>query len=93
MEVTIVGKMKKPYNVDGKKGVSYKLSVCCGEYETDSFSGQVGEGAQYFELRCAESVYESVMLNDELYIDTDDKRERIKSAMMKNPDGSFSPIR
>lgn len=93
MEVKVVGKMKKPYNVEGKKGISYKVSVFCGDYETDSFTGQVGEGGQYSEFKCPESVYESVMLNDELYIDVDDKKERIKSAMMKNSDGSYSPIR
>ncbi len=92
MIVTVMGKMKKPYNIDGKSGVSCRLSLSCGEYINDSFTGQTGEGSQFIEVKCPEKIIDQVMINDELSVDLDDGKTRIKDAMFRNSDGSFSPI-
>ena len=92
MVVTVTGKMKKPYNMNGKSGISCRVSMCCGEYYNDVLSGQIGEGQQYIEVKCPEKIFDLLALNDEINVELDDGKTRIKDIMVKNPDGSFSPI-
>lgn len=92
MVVTVVGKMKKPYNIDGKQGISCRLSLSCGEYRDDPLTGQSGEGQQFIEVKCPEKIADILMINDEINVELDDGKSRVKDIMIKNPDGSFSPI-
>jgi len=90
--VTVMGKMKKPYNINGKSGVSCRLSLSCGEYLDDPLTGQTGEGQQFIEVKCPEKIADILMINDEINVNLDDGKTRIKDVMIRNDDGSFSPV-
>lgn len=93
----VVGKSKRPYEMQDntgkiKTGISCRLSLHVGKYETDVSSGAVGDGDQYVELRCPESIIEQVNVGDVISVDLDDKKQRIKSAMLQVDNGGFMPI-
>ena len=96
MVVTVMGRIKKPYNIDGNSVISSRLSVFCGSYGSDPNSGTVGEGDRFLELRCPLYIFDAVSISDDLSIEVDDKLTRIKSAMIQvdTPDGrkAFIPL-
>lgn len=97
MIVEVVGKSKRPYELQDsqgkiRNGVSCRLSLHVGTYENDSSSGVVGEGNQFIELRCPDSIIDQVNVGDTISIDLDDKKTRIKSAMLQVESGGFMPI-
>lgn len=97
MICNVVGKSKRPYEMQDNQGktrtgVSCRLSLHVGKYETDELAGAVGDGEQYIELRCPESIVEQVNIGDVISIDLDDKKTRIKSAMLQVDNGGFMPI-
>lgn len=97
MIVEVVGKSKRPYEMtdqNGKvrKGLSCRISLRVGTYASDPDNGIYGDGYSYIELRCPESIVDNVSCGDTLSIDMDDKKTRIKSAMLQIENGSFMPI-
>jgi hypothetical protein len=96
MLVTVMGKYKRPYEYQGKSGTSYRLSVFCGAYASDDYSGAVGEGDKFLELRCSEAIYDGVSISDDLSVEVDLKYNSIKSAMISivDSDGrkAFIPL-
>ena len=92
MIATVMGKFSKPYDVDGNKGVSYRVSLFAGEYQSDSLTGSVGEGEQFIEVKCPLSVFEKIDINGEYSFDLDDGKTKIKDALIKRGDGSFVPL-
>ena len=83
MKATVVGKLKKPYSIDGKSGISCRVSLFCGEYNSDPVAGSSGEGERYLEVRCPLDIFDSFSLADDVSVELDDKESRIKSAMIK----------
>lgn len=93
MIATVMGKFKRPYKLDnGVSGVSGRVSLFLGEYASDSLSGAIGEGEQFIEVKCPEALVDAINVNDELYVELDDKKERIKSALLKTGDKTFTPL-
>lgn len=97
MIVKVVGKLKRPYeltdnNGKTKSGISCRLSLYVGEYDTDAEEKIEGEGHQYVELRCPEQIADGVSIGDTLAVDLDDKKTRIKSAMVQIDGGGFMPL-
>lgn len=97
MIVEVVGKSKRPYELEDKQGkiisgISCRLSLHVGNYESDSSSGIVGEGEQFIELRCPDSIVDQVNIGDTISVELDDKRTRVKSAMLQIESGGFMPI-
>lgn len=93
MVATVMGKMKKPYKLDnGKSGVSCRISLFIGSYDSDPLTETIGEGEQFIEVRCPEKLADLINVNDELYVELDDGKSRIKSVMAKSSDGSFVPL-
>ena len=57
MVATVMEKIKKPYKLDnGKSGVSCRISLFLGSYDSDSLTETVGEGEQFIEVRCPEKL-------------------------------------
>ena len=96
MVATVVGKFKKPYNIDGNSGISCKLSLFLGEYQNDPLTGSEGVGDQYIEVKCPVSIADQVDVADDISVELDDKRTRIKSAMIQidagNGKKAFIPL-
>lgn len=92
MKCVIVGKQKKPYDFDGKKGISCKVSIYINDYLTDTSNGVLGEGRRYVELRCPVFICDALKIEDSVFIETDDDLTRIKSCMIKTDDGGYFPV-
>lgn len=97
MIVEVVGKVKRPYELTDqngvlRKGMSCRLSVHVGSYETDVENGVFGSGEMYFEVKASEAIFDNVTVGDTLSIDLDDKKTRIKSAMLQVDNGAFMPV-
>ena len=97
MICVVVGKLKKPYEVTDergrtKSGISCRLSLSVAPYENDPSNGVFGEGEQFVEYRCPENIVDAVDLGNTLSVELDDKKTRIKSAMIKVGENSFMPI-
>lgn len=91
MEVKVVGKVKRPYTLEGKSGISCRLSLCAGDYYADKSAGIESEGVRYLEVKCPVDIADCLRVNDEIYAEFDDKVTRIKSAMIKTDNG-YIPI-
>lgn len=89
MIATVMGKFKKPYDVNGNKGVSARLSLFIGEYQSDALTGAVGEGEQFIEVKCPLMIFDQLHINGEYSFELDDGKTRIKDALVKRDDGSF----
>lgn len=89
MIATVMGKYSKPYDVNGNKGVSYRVSLFAGEYQSDPLTGAVGEGEQFIEVKCPPSIFEKITINGEYSFGLDDGKTKIKDALIKREDGSF----
>lgn len=88
----VMGKVKKPYRLDnGKSGVSSRVSLFIGNYDSIAEDEQVGEGNQYIEVKCPVNISDQLNVNDELFVELDDGKTRIKSAMLKTSDG-YMPL-
>lgn len=97
MIVEVVGKSKKPYELTEqngtiRKGISCRISIHVGSYESDPEKGIFGDGDSYLELKVPESILDNVSIGDTLSIDLDDKKTRVKSAMLQVDNGAFMPI-
>lgn len=93
MIATVMGKYKRPYKLDnGASGISCRLSLYVGEFKSDELSGAEGEGEEYIEVKCPVAIADKIHLGDDLSVDLDDGKTRIKSAMLKREDGSFVPL-
>lgn len=88
MVATVIGKFKKPYNMDGKSGTACRLSLFCGEYQSDTLSGAVGSGEQYIEVKCPVGIADQLELGDEISVELDDGKSRIKSVMIQIDSGN-----
>ena len=87
-----MGKVKRPYRLDsGKSGISCRVSLFIGEYNSVPEDDQVGVGNQYIEVKCPVDISDQLNLNDELFVELDDGKTRIKSAMLKTSDG-YMPL-
>lgn len=89
MIATVMGKFKKPYEVNGNKGVSARLSLFAGEYQSDALTGAVGEGEQFIEVKCPLPLFDQIVVNSEYKFDLDDGKTRVKDVLVKREDGSF----
>lgn len=88
----VMGKVKKPYHLDnGKSGISSRVSLFVGDYESIPEDDQVGEGKQYIELKCPLDIFDQLNVNDDVFVEVDDLKTRIKSAMLKTSDG-YMPL-
>lgn len=92
MIATVMGKYSRPYEINGNKGVSSRLSLFVGEYQSDPLTGAVGEGEQFIEVKCPLPFFEKISINGEYNFDLDDGKTRVKDAFVKREDGSFIPI-
>lgn len=96
MVATVMGKMKKPYNVNGKSGISCRLSLYAGEYPVDERNDVYGSGDRYFELKCSVPIADAVEVDDDISFEADSEFKYIKSAMIKidvgNGQKAFVPI-
>ena len=96
MVCTVVGKIKKPYNIDGNSGVSSRLSLFLGDYQSDSLTGSEGVGEQYIEVKCPVGIADQLEVGDDISVELDDKRLRIKSCMIQidagNGKKAFIPL-
>lgn len=96
MVATVMGKVKKPYNIDGKSGTACRLSLFCGEYQSDTLSGAVGCGEQYIEVKCPVGIADQLDIGDDISVELDDGKSRIKSAMIQidagNGQKAFVPL-
>lgn len=88
----LVGKAKKPYEIDGKKGLACRVSVHIGEYVNDPRNGIDGEGEQFAEYRCPERIVDLLKVGDSVMLELDDKMTRVKSAAVRDENGSFFPV-
>ena len=87
-----MGKVSRPYTLNnGKSGVSCRVSLFIGEYISVPEDEQVGTGNQYIEVKCPVYIAEQLNVNDELFVELDDGKTRIKSAMLKTSDG-YMPL-
>ena len=90
MIATVMGKYRRPYKLDnGVSGIACRLSLYVGEYKSDELSGAEGEGEEYIAVKCPVVIADKIKLGDDLSVDLDDGKTRIKSAMLKREDGSF----
>lgn len=100
MICTVMGCGGKPYDIDGNKGVSYKISVICGDYPVDDSKGIIGFGEICETYKCDKRLYDSVQRGDVVNLDIDmsslDRSGyyRVKSAMTRVDDVNnlFAPI-
>lgn len=93
----VVGKSKRPYELQDERGqrrsgISCRLSVHVGTYEADATQSIIGEGEQFAEYRCPETIVDGVSVGDTLAVELDDKKTRIKSAMVQIDGGGFMPL-
>lgn len=94
----VVGKIKKPYEVkdvktgEVNKGISCRLSLHVEPYENNPREQIYGEGDQFVELRCPENICDGVEIGNTISAELDDKKTRIKSAMLQVDNGGFMPI-
>ena len=93
----VVGKSKRPYELTDdrgktRSGISCRLSVHVGAYEVDPTNNVLGEGEQFSEYRCPENVSDGVSVGDTVSVELDDKKTRIKSAMVQIDGGGFMPV-
>lgn len=89
---TVMGKVRRPYRLDnGKSGVSCRVSLKIGDYVSISEDEQIAEGVQYVEVKCPVTIADQLSVNDDVFLELDDEKTRVKSAMLKTPDG-FIPI-
>lgn len=94
----VVGRSKKPYEIRDemtgitKKGISCRVSVRVGPYDVDPANSVFGEGFQYVELRCPENIFDNISVGNTIHVDLDDRKTRIKSAMLQVDNGGFMPI-
>ena len=88
MVATVVGKIKKPYNIDGKSGISCKLSLFLGEYQNDPLTGSEGVGEQYIEVKCPVVISDQLEVGDDISVALDDKCLRIKSCFIQIDSGN-----
>lgn len=89
MIATVMGKFSKPYEINGNKGVSARLSLFVGEYKSDPLTGAVGEGEKFIEVKCPLVIFDQIELNGEYQFNLDDGNTRIKDVLVKREDGSF----
>lgn len=89
MIATVMGKFSKPYEINGNKGVSARLSLFVGEYKSDPLTGAVGEGEQFVEVKCPLTFFDKIVVNGEYSFELDDGKTRIKDVLVKRDDGSF----
>ena len=89
MIATVMGKYSKPYEVNGKKGVSARLSLYVGDYQSDALSGAVGEGEQFIEVKCPLSLFGDIKVSSEYNFNLDDGKTRIKDVLVRREDGAF----
>ena len=92
MIATVMGKFSKPYDVNGNKGVSYRVSIFGGEYQSDSLTGAVGEGEYFLEVKCPPDIFKALKVNGEYRLDLDDGKGKIKDALGIREDGSLFPL-
>ena len=90
MEVKVVGKVKRPYTLNGKSRISCRLSLCAGDYLSDDNAGIEADGVRYIEVWCPVDIADCLRVNDEIFVELDDHLTRIKSAMIKT-DGGYVP--
>lgn len=65
----VMGKVKRPYKLDnGKSGVSSRVSLFIGEYNTIPEDEQVGDGNQYIEVKCPADIADQISVNDEIFV-------------------------
>ena len=94
----VVGRSKKPYEIKDemtgavKRGISCRVSVRVGSYDDDPDNSVFGEGFQYVELRCPENILDNISVGDTIHVDLDDRKTRIKSAMLQVDNGGFMPL-
>lgn len=92
MIATVKGKIRKPYDVNGNKGVSRRVSLFFGDYESDDFSGAVGEGEYYIEVKCPPFIFDKLVVGTDYHFYLDDGKTRIKDAFGFSSDGSLFPL-
>lgn len=98
MVCEVVGKSKRPYELRDERsgqvrcGMSCRVSLHIGSYESDTPNGVYGDGEQFIELRAPESIVDNINVGDTLSVEIDDKKTRIKSAMVQIDSGGFMPI-
>lgn len=100
MICTVMGYGGRPYDIDGRKGVSYKISVSCGSYPVDQDRGVTGSGEICETYKCDKLLIDSVEVGFVVNLDIDtsslDKSGyyRVKSAMLRVDDENnlFAPI-
>ena len=94
---TVVGKYKKLYDFTDQKsgkqvhGMTVLISLGFGVYENGT-DVLLCEGERFSELKCSEKILDSLAVGDIVYVELDDKKTRVKSAMLKIDDNSFVPI-
>ena len=92
MVATVMGIFKKPYKLDnGVSGVACRVSFHVGEYRADPTNGEYAEGDQFIEVKCPQKIADRLQVNEEYYIDLDDGKSKMKSAMIRSGDG-FIPL-
>ena len=100
MICTVMGYGGRAYEIDGRKGVSYKISVSCGSYPVDQDKGITGSGEICETYKCDKLLIDSVEVGFVVNLDIDtsslDKSGyyRVKSAMLRVDDENnlFAPI-
>lgn len=93
MVATVVGILKKPYRLDnGKSGVSCRVSLHLGEYIADRVNNDFAAGEHFIEVKSSVKLADVLNINDVIYVELDDDQSRLKSALLRNNDGSFTPI-
>ena len=66
MIATVMGKFKKPYEVNGNKGVSARLSLFAGEYQSDPLTDQIVVNGEYkFDLDDGKTRVKDVLVKRE----------------------------
>lgn len=94
----VVGRSKRPYELTDEKtgvtksGISCRVSLHVGSYDSDVSNHVFGEGDQFIELRCPESILDNISVGDTIHVDLDDRKTRIKSAMLQVDNGGFMPL-
>lgn len=91
-ECEVMGLGARPYDFNGRQGTSYKVSVSLGDYPADRAKGIIGEGLKLAEYKCSEKVFNGLHIGDIVALELDDINSRVKSAYLKNTDGSFLSV-
>lgn len=92
IECTVLGFGVRPYDFQGNKGVSYKLSVSMGDYPVDHSKGVSGQGTKVAEYKCSEKILNGVSVGYKVGLEVDDTNSRVKSAFLITDDGYYVPI-